>query len=55
MKTKANNALGQFEQLVITAVIALGENACGLAAQATPTEFHQHQEGTDAHETAVKK
>ncbi|HYR85847.1 MAG TPA: helix-turn-helix transcriptional regulator [Terriglobia bacterium] len=44
MKTKPNNALGQFEQLVITAIIALGDNAYGLAIQGKVTEFYRDKE-----------
>ena|SRR2546422_5404065 len=41
MKTKPNNALGQFEQLVVTAIIALGDNAYGLAIHAKVKEFYR--------------
>ena len=44
MKTKPNNALGQFEQLVITAIVALGNNAYGLAIQAKLSEFYGGKE-----------
>ena len=44
MKTKPNNALGQFEQLVITAIIALGDNAYGLAIQAKLSEYYRDKE-----------
>jgi PadR family transcriptional regulator len=38
---KPNNALGQFEQLVLTAVVALGdEKAYGLAIQRKVTELY---------------
>jgi PadR family transcriptional regulator, regulatory protein PadR len=43
MKTKPNNALGQFEQLVITAVIALGDNAYGLAIQRKVEELYGNE------------
>jgi PadR family transcriptional regulator, regulatory protein PadR len=41
MKIKPNNSLGQFEQLVITAIFALGENeAYGLAIKRKVTELY---------------
>ena len=40
MKTKPNNALGQFEQMVMTTIIALGDNAYGLAIQRKLTELY---------------
>ena len=41
MKTKPNNALGHFEQLVMTSIIALGDDhAYGLAIQRKVTELY---------------
>ena len=38
--TKPNNSLGQFEQLVLTAVVALRDDAYGLAIQGKVTELY---------------
>src|SRR5262245_1066386 len=44
MKTsKPNNSLGQFEQLVLTAIIALEENAYGLAVQKKVSQLYGGQ------------
>ena len=40
MKTSPNNALGQFEQMVITTIIALGDNAYGTALQRKLAELY---------------
>ena len=41
---KPNNALGQFEHLVLTAVAVLGDEAYGLAIQAEVEEFYSGTE-----------